>query len=244
MPATFKQNVLLESFVAEWANESVESAALIEELKNIHPNRVFPCNLHVGDWLETPYTEVLSNQLGGLVELPKASINRTPLQLTSSIENGFTLLSRTHWSYQLSKILSNKAQVALALESKLNPSGMADLHVYIAHKESLVGDVRLQVYILQDGIKTSTQSGGSDNYTHQYVLQGIASQFPGEAVNLQNESEKGEIIKTSYADIELNNLDKMNLRFLAILYEYNIDFRKMKVLNVQDVRLGGNKYWD
>ena len=244
MPATFKQNVLLESFVAEWANESIESAALIEELKNAYPNRVYPCNLHVGDWLETPYSDVLSNQLGGLIELPKASINRIPLALTSSIENGFTLLSRQHWGFQIGKALSSQAKVAIALESKITSSNQVDLSVYLAHKEALLGDVRLQVYLLQDNIKTSTQSGGSDNYLHQYVLQGIASEFPGELVILTEESEEGEIVKSQFSLINIAGLDKTNLRLMAVLYEYNTDFRKMKVLNVQDVRIGGNKYWD
>jgi hypothetical protein len=66
----------------------------------------------------------------------------------------------------------------------------------------------------------------------------------GEPVLLNEAFDEGEIKQVSFSNIDLQNLDKSNLRFLAILYQYNTDFRKMKILNVQEVGLGGNKYWD
>lgn len=243
-PANFRQNVLMECFVAEWASESIQATSLIEELKTIHPHRVFSCNLHVGDWLETPYSDELSNQLGGLIELPKAAINREPLVLPSSLENGFSLLSTTQWSYQLSKVLSSQAKAVLALESKWQNEFKADLNVYIAHKEAIEGDTRVQVYLIQDSIVSSTQSGTSDFYVHQDVFRNVVLPSLGEPVLLNEAFDEGEIKQVSFSNIDLQNLDKSNLRFLAILYQYNTDFRKMKILNVQEVGLGGNKYWD
>jgi hypothetical protein len=36
----------------------------------------------------------------------------------------------------------------------------------------------------------------------------------------------------------------MNLKIIVFVFKYNNDFRKMRILNVQEVKWGGNKYWD
>jgi hypothetical protein len=34
------------------------------------------------------------------------------------------------------------------------------------------------------------------------------------------------------------------LRFIVLIYQYDSDFRKRHILNVQEVKFGGTKYWD
>lgn len=244
MPTNMKQNIIIEAFVGEWTSTSIELASQIDEIKNKYQERIIPINYHSGDWLETPFTDQISTKLGGLMDPPKASINRNTLQYKPSVENGFTLLSPSLWEYQITKHGLNTPNSALSLETKLSTDGTLDVNIYIAYKEAIQGDTRLQLIFVQDSIKSSSQAGAIDNYTHQYVVQDIYPDAEGTAITLDEESEQGTIAKHSFTQMKLNNLNLMNVRIVAVLYQNNTDFRKIKVLNVQDVKLGGNKYWD
>lgn len=240
VPARFRQKVLIESFVAEWTSSSLQAALKTSAITTEYPDEVFTVNLHVNDWLSIPFHEHLSDLLGGLIDVPRAAINRIP----NTAKDSYTLLPIGEWTNGINQALKTASSLALAIETGFTTSKTGFANVYIAHKEAISGNIRLFLYITQDQIPALFQQGATDVYHHQNVLRDVLPGIGGEAVSLSEDFPDGVIVKTSFPAINLQNLDLTQLKLTAFVARMDSDFRKMRILNVQQVRFGGNKYWD
>jgi hypothetical protein len=102
--------------------------------------------------------------------------------------------------------------------------------------------------LIEDNIQSVFQQGANANFIHQNVLKSVYN-YEGDTVKLYqgndiNTNESPEIVKKQFTDIDLNKYNVMNLKIIVFVFKYNNDFRKMRILNVQEVKWGGNKYWD
>ena len=240
VPARFPQKVLMESFVAEWTSSSLQAAVQTGNITKEYPDAVYPVNLHVNDWLSIPFHEYLSDLLGGLLDVPRAAVNRTP----AAGKDSYTLLPPGEWTKAIEQALQPEAPLALSIATGFTnaQSGYAD--VYIAHKQAISGDLRVFLYLSQDQIPALFQQGATDVFHHQHVLRDVVPGLDGEPVSLNEEFPEGEIIRKSFPSINLQNLDLTQVKLTAFVARMDPDFRNMRILNVQQVSFGGNKYWD
>jgi len=240
VPAQFKQKVLIENFVAEWTSTSLQAAVLTQSLQKDHPEEVIAINLHVNDWLSIPFHENLSDLLGGLIEVPRAAINRLPLGGGGS----YTLLPMNAWTSGTVQALKTEAPIAMAIESGLIKTNEGFAQVFIAHKQAISGDLRLFLYLTQNQIPALFQEGAGTAFYHQDVLRDVLPDVNGLPVVLGEEYTEGEIITQKFPSINLQNLDLTQLKLTAVLVSMDPDFRKIRVVNAQQVHFGGNKYWN
>ena len=249
MPSKFFQNILVEEFGGEWCAPCVDGAKSIENFKIKYPNRIKAVSIHNNDWLEIPYQNYLATWLGGLVSFPRASINRNLGENTvDGLDDTYTLLSLKNWDNAINKQINQEAPISIALETVTSSTNIGQLNVYIARKNDMVSDTRIGVYFVEDNIQSVFQQGANANFIHQNVLKSVFN-YEGDTVKLYqgndlNTNESPEIIKKQFTDIDLTKHNVMNLKIIVFVFNYNNDFRKMKILNVQEVKWGGNKYWD
>lgn len=247
MPSKFIQNVLIEEFGGEWCAPCVEGAKTIGILKEKYPNRIKAVSIHYNDWLEIPYQNYLATLLGGLVSYPRASINRISGEKTvNGLDDTYTLLSLQNWDNTISKNINNEASISIALETLTPSANVGQLNVYIARKTAITTDTRIGVYFVEDNIQSVFQQGANTNFIHQNVLKDVMN-YDGDAIKLFQTidgDDAPEILKSSFENIDLTKFNLMNLKVIVFVYNYDNDFRKMRILNVQEVKWGGNKYWD
>jgi thiol-disulfide isomerase/thioredoxin len=249
MPSKFIQNILVEAFGGEWCAPCVEGVQKIEFLKTKYPNRIKSVSIHNNDWLEIPYQTYLATWLGGLVSYPRASVNRTLGEQTlDGLDDTYTLLSLKNWDNTINNNINQEAPVSIALETVTTSTNIGKLNVYIARKYDISSDTRIGIYFVEDNIQSVFQQGANANYIHQNVLKNVFN-YEGDTIKLYqgndiNTNESTEIIKKQFTDIDLTKYNVMNLKIIVFVFNYNNDFRKMRILNVQEVKWGGNKYWD
>jgi hypothetical protein len=243
-PNHYRQNVLIESLCGEWNSASIESRAQLEALRLQNLGRIFVANFHHQDWLETPYTQSLISFLGGTIGLPKAAVNRLPGSNTELQEDNQIWLSPINWNAAALRQLSQEAPLALALESGIAENANAYLNIYIAHRQAFEKDIRVQIYLVEDSIKNIFQQGALSAYHHPSVFKEILSAETGDTLLLNEAFPEGNIRQKKYEQINLSNYNLQKLRFIVMIYQYDSDFRKRQILNVQEVKFGGTKYWD
>ena len=249
MPSKFIQNILVEEFGGEWYAPCVEGAQKIEFLKTKYPNRIKAVSIHNNDWLEIPYQSYLATWLGGLVSYPRASINRNLGENTlNGLDDTYTLLSLKNWDNTINNNINQESLISIALETITPSTNIGKLNVYIARKYDIGSDTRIGVYFVEDNVQSIFQQGANANFIHQNVLKSVFN-YEGDTVKLYqgneiNTNESPEIVKKQFTDIDLTKYNVLNLKIIVFVFNFNNDFRKMKILNVQEVKWGGNKYWD
>jgi hypothetical protein len=81
-------------------------------------------------------------------------------------------------------------------------------------------------------------------FKHNHVVSKTFPDDAGIAIDLKSEIENPTINRYTFEDVDLQQLDQRNLTAVVFIYRYDTDFRNIKILNVQSVKWGGNKYWD
>ena len=244
LPSVFRQNVLMESFVSETNAATLQHAIDVAQLKSVYGQRLILVNFHEDDWLETPYTDLLTTMLGGLIATPRAALNRTPANNALNGETNYTLLSKPNWTNAIDQSLIQDAQLCMALESTNSSTTKGQLQVYIARKTPILGDTRIGMYLVQDSLAALFQVGATDVFKHNHVVSKTFPDDAGIAIDLKSEIENPTINRYTFEDVDLQQLDQRNLTAVVFIYRYDTDFRNIKILNVQSVKWGGNKYWD
>lgn len=243
-PAHFTQKVMVENFVSESLTATVENSFVISDLESKYQERLIVANLHKSDWLETPYTYELSTMLGGLNSYPRAAINRHVGVNTIDNDDNFTLLKPINWDYTIARALQEEAQVGLAIETAVLPNHTGSIILHVAHKDSIAGDIRVGLYMIEDPIAAIFQVGTDGNFIHHHVMKSSLLDVEGDSINLSNVDSEGEIVSKEYLNIDLSLYHVENLHVIAFVFKYDKDFRKLKILNAVKVKFGGIKFWN
>lgn len=246
MPASLVQNVLLENFTGEWCAPCVNAASQIQALQLKYGVRLKVVNIHYNDWLEISYGNYLAGELGGLINIPRAAVNRSPgVQTFNGADDQYSLLAPINWDNAIRQQLMqpNQAPVAIALSCS-GKSNNATVTAYIAHPQNINANTRIGLYIIDKEVQAIQQQGANSNYKHAQVLVDNLGFETTDTVSLINEENKAAISKKTFAGINLSKYDLSHIEIVVLVYTYDIDYRKMKILNVQNVLWGGNKYWD
>ena len=244
LPSVFRQNVLMESFVSETNAATLQHSIDVAQLKSLYGQRLILANFHEDDWLETPYTDLLSTMLGGLIATPRAALNRIPASNALNGETNYSLLSKPNWTNAIIHALAQEAPLSIALASKNITATLGQVEVYLARKTPLLGDTRISLFLVQDSIPALFQVGATDVFEHNHVVSKTFPDHAGIPIDVQSETEEATIDRYTFEQVDLLQLDQRNLTAVVFVYRYDTDFRNIKILNVQSVKWGGNKYWD
>ncbi|MBL7753934.1 MAG: Omp28-related outer membrane protein [Chitinophagaceae bacterium] len=243
-PVRYRQNVLVEGLQAEWLESSIQAAADAEKLRQQYPGRVSVAQFHVQDWLETPLSEQLISFLGGTIGYPKAALNRLPGEQTELQEDGFIWLSPLNWQAAVQRQVIHEAPLAMALEHQVLSNHSSQLIIHIAHKQAFNENLRLVVYAVEDSVKNIFQQGATGSYFHPSVFKNCLTAFEGDTIQLHEEFPEGNIRIKTLENLDLSQFNKSLLRLIVFIYSEDASYKKRKVLNVQEVRFGGIRYWD
>lgn len=241
-PASFTQKVVIEKFTGEWCVHCPEGAEVLSEVMDAHPSQVIGVEIHQNDWLEISQFSVLDQHLGGIDGYPRAALNRTHATKTENpFQDGQLVISRGNWPDFTNRLLQEKAEVGLALETKFVGSKL-DVKVFAASQAVIDKETRLTVYVLEDAIQSRKQTGADSTYIHYHVLRKVLSEGLGDIVAL---NEAGAEIIKEYKGIDVTGLNTSKLKvvaFVSIMPTSSDNTRK--ILNGQEVKAGKNKNWE
>ncbi len=242
-PTQMKQKVLIENFVSEFLEKSVTNSFFVNTLEEKYGNSLIFCNVHKQDWLETPFTSDLITLLGGFIYYPRAAINRLNGNNTQG-EDGKTMLDPINWESTIERALQEEPTISLAVKTAIDKDLKGSVELYIAHKEAILQDTRIGLYMVEDNIQSLFQQGANDNFLHQHVMKNALLPVQGEPIQLTNEVPQGEILIKQFSDIELKLYHLNNAHLVAFIFNYDADYKKIKVLNAIKVKFGANKFWN
>ncbi len=243
-PSYFKQNVLVENIVSESVGQTVDNSFFVTQLQQKYPDGLIFANFHKQDWLETPYTNDLITMLGGFSSYPRAAINRIPSTDENTNENNISFIKPYNWEYHIEKALQKEATVSIGLETSIQPQQLGSIKIHIAHKKALSADMRIGLYMIEDNIQSIFQVESNDNYKHQHVMKNSLFDIAGDTIDLSTDNVDGEILSREYNEIELKFYHLENLHLVAFIYNYDVDFRKMRIYNVAKVKFAGVQFWN
>ncbi len=243
-PSQIVQHVLLEHFVSESNEESVENSFFIKALEKKYGSRFIATGLHKQDWLETPYSDELATRLGGMSSYPRAAVNRMPGIHTVMGEDHFTLLHPLNWDYAIERALAENPAIALAVETKIVEGKSGRVKLHIAGRNGWSNDLRVGMYLIEDSVQSIFQQGSSEQFLHQHVMKYSLFGFEGDTLQLKSEDRGNEIISQTYDPIDLTFYNPDRLYLVAFVFNYDPDFRKMKICNAVKVKFGGTKFWN
>ena len=245
MPVSFPQHVLIEYAQNENNADCPEAMLALNEYESEFGNRLSLAAFHVTDWLEIPFSTSLAAQLGGLASVPRASFNRMKGDNTlNQLDDNVVWLSQANWYTHVQKAFKSTAPLSIALQTSIQADTTASATIYIAHKEVTESSLRVMLYLIEDDLQSIQQQGADSSFRHQHVIRDVITDYEGDALSLSSTDSNGTIDKIQYSNIPLTGLQLFNTRLIAFVYHYDSDFRKRHILNVQEVKLGGNKYWD
>lgn len=246
MPASFPQHVLIEYAQNENNADCPEAALSLQDFQAEFGSRLTMAAFHVTDWLEIPFSSNLAGQLGGMPSIPRAGFNRiTGTNTLNQLDDNVVWLSQANWYTHVLKAFKTTAPLSIALQTTLNSDSTADATIYIAHKDLPTSPMRLMLYLVEDNLPSLQQQGADSSFVHQHVIRDVVTDYAGDAIQLSQPTDTiGKIDQLSYANIPLTGINLFNCRLIAFVYRYDNDFRKRQIINVQEVKLGYNKYWD
>ncbi len=242
-PTHMVQNVLLENMVSESKTESVENSFLVKELEQRFGKRLIVVNLHKQDWLETPYSNELANRLGGFLNYPRASVNRSPAIGAVQGDDSLTWIRPLNWDFAIEQALAVNAQIGLGIESRIEGQN-GTVTLYVASQGELPKNMRIGLYMVENNIQSIFQQGSNENFLHEHVMKNALTDIEGDTITFPEDNSGGQITRREYSNIDLKFYALKNLDVVAYIFHADPDPRKIKIYNAVQVKFGGTKFWN
>lgn len=238
-PSSFTRKILIEHFTGEWNPNCPTGDDSLRAMIGLDTNQCIAVSIHQGDWLaQTAFFDSLSNHLGGVNGFPRASFNRRPALYGSQLDS--LIISIFNWRQNLLPMMNQSASCGLALHSKVN-ANTVNLSVHAASNQSLSGDIRLSLYLIEDSIPSQNQLNAPAGYIHNYVLRKALNNTLGDTLTL---SGIGKQIRNYTFDITGKYITKSNLKLIAFIHKVGTNPKEHEVLNTQQSRLNETKMWN
>lgn len=245
LPATFKQNVLFEVFTGTWCQYCPKADCQIDDLMEVYPERMFAVALHYNDVLDMENDSVKKHF--GVNSFPSKTFNYCDF---------FYSTSSKYASY-----LNQPAKFGLALTTQVE-NDSATVQVLVGFKESANKNLKLAVYLTEDGLIASQKSDYDDdptscyynrgstiyNYVHDNVLRhSVSSSILGDFI-ASSEAVGGNKIIRSYRFALDPKWNKENLKITAFVTDGNVVATSSsgyhKYFNANQVLLGNTAAWN
>lgn len=250
-PSSYTKKVLLEYHTAAWCGTCPDAEIKRQQVMDNYPNRLIPVAVHQSDAMQTPLFMTLDATFGS--NPAYGMINRIPTL-------GNVLLNRTQWLSNATPQMNGVAKCGLAILSKVSGSS-ASIEVQASFRETLSGDHRLTVYLVEhevtgtgtgyDQVNTYNNDPSSPyynrgnpiaGYKHPYVVRKVLTANLGDAIESSKTVSGGLLKKTFTADI--TGMDKTKTYVIAFVNKAGTSSTTHEVLNAQMALVGKLKDWD
>ncbi|OFY95760.1 MAG: hypothetical protein A3K10_07650 [Bacteroidetes bacterium RIFCSPLOWO2_12_FULL_31_6] len=252
-PSSFTKKVMIEEFTASWCGYCPDGAYRIDQLEETYSGQVIAAAIHSGDIMEIDQYDLLDNEFDNS-GFPSGMVDRVPYLYEVA-------MSRSYWSGVAYTQLMKTPNCGLAIKSSVSGNN-ATIEVHAAFNTTLSGDIRLTVYVTEDGV---TGSAGSDydqenyynsdssspfyglgdpivGYEHNHLLRAVASDYLGDAIASSYLVAGGEFTKTYTVDV--SGYTQSKTKIVAFVSEVGSTYDTHEVLNAQEVTIGGIQDWD
>lgn len=255
MPSAFRQNVLIEYFTGNWCGFCPNGQVAVDVLLQEHSERIFVAIPHTKDAMMLPeYREYMKFQLNGGFA-PGATINRR-----KSNASGEVYVHVEEWEELATGFLNApNIDIGLAIETSLNGDQLiVDTHVGFAKDRT--EDFRLFVLVLEDSVIGSGDDYDQENYLnddsshpyydrgdpimnypHQFVLRAYSEDVDGMAIPDGESTANNQYTRQHTFNVASNRKDQLYI--VAFVVEDKGDPVDSPIINVLQVKAGGNRFW-
>ena len=256
VPSSFTKKVLIEEFTGAWCGYCPDGAYRLENIISENNGNVIGVSVHSGDDMEIEHTNFLAGTYQN-TGFPAGMVDR--LSLVDYYGNSFVSMSRGYWEYIANDQLDKTANCGLAIKSNVSGDN-AYIEVHVGFNENLDGDLRLNVYIIEDKVTgtgygydqsnyydmdSSSSFFGMGNpiegYEHNHTLRAVLTESNGVIISSEFIS-SGEFEETFEFDI--SSFEKNKLSVVAFVNLMGTDFIEHEILNTQKCSIEGLQDWD
>ena len=257
VPSSFTKKVLIEEFTGAWCQFCPDGAYILGNIINANNENVIGVSIHSGDDMEIEHANFLINTYQN-TGFPSGMVDRV-VATTDYYGNSIVSMNRGWWDYITTIQLEKVANCGLAIKSDVS-NGNAEIDVHVGFNEQIQGDIRLNVYLIEDNVtgtgygfdqrnfyNTDTSSiffGLGDpiqGYAHNHTLRQILTESQGSPISSEAIL-SGEYIETFQITIE--GFDKNELSIVAFVNNLGASFAEHEVLNTKKCAIEGFEDWD
>ena len=249
-PPTAVRRPVLEVGTGAWLGFAPDGDLIAEQVLATYPDAV-RVDIHNGDVMETP--DGLTFLTDYTSAYPTGFIDRNKFPTESEVG-----LSRAVWSTRMGDRLATTADVAVEITSfSFNPTiRQLDMTVQGTFVNSLTGDLRFNVYIVEDSVtggspynqvnfysSSSSAVGGTGHpyysaadpivgYPHRYVLRAMMGGSYGTSGIIPGTVGVGSVYSHSYTTTLPAGVDENKVALIGIVQEYSgVDLNSREILN-------------
>ena len=257
VPSSFTKKVLIEEFTGAWCQFCPDGAYILGNIINANNENVIGVSIHSGDDMEIEHTNFLTNTYQN-TGFPSGMVDRV-VATTDYYGNSIVSMNRGWWDYIATIQLEKIASCGLAIKSDVS-NGNAEIDVHVGFNEQIQGDIRLNVYLVEDNVtgngygfdqrnyyNTDTSSiffGLGDpiqGYAHNHTLRLVLTESQGNLISSEAIA-SGEHTETFKISIE--EFDKNELSIVAFVNNLGASFAEHEVLNAKKCSIEGFEDWD
>jgi hypothetical protein len=227
VPVEFTRKVILEIVTATWGIGCPAADAVLGDLIDDYPGRVYAACFHVVESgypeLEVPgITDMLVDGYGWDYTVPRGTVNRRPDAYPDSY--GETLMTKEHWRYNIEDILATQTTTCgLRIGSEVDGDDVS-VGVYVGFSAGFdEGNLFLTLLLAEDGVTGYDQQGAGSPYTLNGVVRAVLTPLEptyGQPLVYQPAQGAEAYAYLSY-DFSLSSYpiqNPENLRFLAFVH--------------------------
>ena len=257
VPSSFTKKVLIEEFTGAWCQFCPDGAYILGNIINANNENVIGVSIYSGDDMEIEHANFLINTYQN-TGFPSGMVDRV-VATTDYYGNSIVSMNRGWWDYIATIQLEKIASCGLAIKSDVS-NGNAEIDVHVGFNEQIQGDIRLNVYLIEDNITgtgygfdqrnfyntdtSSTFFGLGDpiqGYAHNHTLRQILTESQGSPISSEAIL-SGEYIETFQITVE--RFDKNELSIVAFVNNLGPSFAEHEVLNTKKCSIEGFEDWD
>ena len=257
VPSSFTKKVLIEEFTGAWCQFCPDGAYILGNIIDANNENVIGVSIHSGDDMEIEHANFLINTYQN-TGFPSGMVDRV-VATTDYYGNSIVSMNRGWWDYIATIQLEKIASCGLAIKSDVS-NGNAEIDVHVGFNEQIQGDIRLNVYLIEDNVtgtgygfdqrnfyNTDTSSiffGLGDpiqGYAHNHTLRLVLTESQGNLISSEAIA-SGEHTETFQINIE--EFDKNELSIVAFVNYFGENYSEHEILNVKKCSIEGFEDWD
>jgi len=220
------KNVLILEFTGHTCKSCPKAHRKIDQLEELYGERIVPVAFHTGYFARTfngdKFTTDFRTEQGSDMEA-YFEFAVFPIGLVNNLDKS-KQTSYASWPAEADKIIEEEAPVTLFTNSSYDEaSGEVEVKVAMVNKTALEGDVKLAVYLVEDGIISWQKDEDQDpidveDYEHNHVFRTSAGSVWGDGVSQSDCSANANVQIIKYMQFEPSWVPE-NCTIVAFLYE-------------------------
>ncbi len=184
-------NVLILDFTGHTCKSCPKAHRTIDQLKDLYGDRLIPVAFHTGYFARTQsgekFTRDFRTSQGAEMGIHFEFVS-FPIGLVGNLDKT-RLSTYSSWPAEADALMSVESPVELSTDIDYNENtGAVEATINLINKTALEGDVRLAVYLVEDGIISWQKDEDEDpidveNYIHNHVFRTSAGSVWGETLS-------------------------------------------------------------